>query len=144
MDQIFPYGHFCDPSGILLKKYGCQTPAFFSVFQCFLDHREEERLYLIKIKILIFDFTKYFTVQSHPEESLEESTEVISASVIKRQQSIEDWEENWLFRKKRPQHLKTNMASTTSLTMLTDDPVAMLVPFPNLEAEAKALIGKVS
>ena len=56
-------------------------------------------------------------------------------------QSIEDWEENWLFRKKlKPQSGIFN--TTSSLTMLTDDPVAMLVPLPNDEAGSKAQIGE--
>ena len=55
-------------------------------------------------------------------------------------QSIEDWEENWLFRKR----LKTPgiFNTTSSLSMLTDDPVAMLVPLPNDEAGSKAQIGE--
>ena len=28
----------------LIKKYGCQTKAFFSVNQCFLDHIKETQL----------------------------------------------------------------------------------------------------
>ena len=32
-------GHFCDLWGIPNQKYGCQTQAFFSVFQCSLDYR---------------------------------------------------------------------------------------------------------
>jgi hypothetical protein len=61
-------------------------------------------------------------------------------------QSIEDWEDNWLFRRKCPQgSLSTSSffsTTSTSLTMLTNDPVAMLVPLPNEETEAKALIGE--
>ena len=55
-------------------------------------------------------------------------------------QSIEDWEENWLFRKRQRPPGIFNTAS--SLTMLTDDPVAMLVPLPNDEAGSKAQIGE--
>ena len=55
-------------------------------------------------------------------------------------QSIEDWEENWLFRKKQRPPGIFNTAS--SLTMLTADPVAMLVPLPNDEAGSKAQIGE--
>ena len=39
MNQIFPYGHFCDPWGIPNQKIWLSNPGIFSVFQCFLDHR---------------------------------------------------------------------------------------------------------
>ena len=70
----------------------------------------------------------------------------ISHSALLCHQSIEDWEENWLFRRKRPLGLGSMMngggGASTSLTMLTDDPVAMLVPLPNEAGDAKALIGE--
>ena len=47
MDRIFPYGHCCDPWGITNQKIWVTKPGIFSVFQCFLDHRElyDKRLY---------------------------------------------------------------------------------------------------
>ena len=63
-------------------------------------------------------------------------------------QSVEDWEENWLFRRKPPPGTKPlsslGSAISTSLTMLTNDPVAMLVPLPNEDlGEDHLLLGFV-
>ena len=38
--KYFHMGIFVILGVYLIKKYGCQTQAFFSVFQCFLDHRD--------------------------------------------------------------------------------------------------------
>ena len=38
--KYFHMGIFVILGVYLIKKYGCQSKAFFSVFQCFLDHRE--------------------------------------------------------------------------------------------------------
>ena len=38
--EYFHMGIFVSLWVYLIKKYGCQTKAFFSVFQCFLDYRD--------------------------------------------------------------------------------------------------------
>ena len=42
--KYFHMGIFVILRVYLVKQYGCQTQAFFSVFQCFLDHRADFRL----------------------------------------------------------------------------------------------------
>ena len=40
MDRIFPYGHFCVPLRKTDKKIWVPNTGIFSVFQCFVDHRD--------------------------------------------------------------------------------------------------------
>lgn len=84
-----------------------------------------------------------FSLEEGSSSSESESSEAISGLVY--QSSDQDWEDNWLFRRKRPPgsvFSLLNSGSCSSLTMLTDDPVAMLVPLPNEMSQSKALIGE--